>query len=346
MNNQKSNCKALRQFFIVLLAIIVTLGCHYPPNDKRGSTKPVKLLNKGDENKEMVYITGGTYQMGSTDPAFADAAPIHKVAIKSFWMDKHEVTNAQFKRFVDATHYVTVSEQKLNPADYPTVDPANLVPGSAVFMPPDHKVGLNDPLQWWKYVAGASWQHPFGSLSSIKGIENHPVVHVCYDDALAYANWAGKRLPTEAEWEFAARGGKPAATYYWGNELHPNGKMMSNNFQGYFPYHDEGSDGYKGLAPVMSFPPNPYGLYDMEGNAWEWCDDFYRADYYAHSPELNPKGPEDSFDANDPGSIVRVQRGGSFICSEQYCIRYKAGSRGKGEVKSGSNNLGFRCVKD
>jgi len=294
----------------------------------------------------MVHINGGTFRMGTDDKAFTDTRPVHSVTVKSYWMDEHEVTNDQFAAFVKATGYLTVAEQPLNPADFPDVPKDKLVPGSGVFTAPTQPVPLNDPMQWWIYVNGASWKHPLGLKSNLTGKGNYPVTQVCYDDAIAYAKWAHKRLPTEAEWEYAARAGKAATTYYWGNDLHPGGKMMSNNFQGHFPDHDTGADGFKGVAPIKSFPPNAYGLYDMEGNVWEWCNDFYRSDYYAHSPSLNPQGPPDSADPNEPGAVKRVQRGGSFICSEQYCIRYKAGSRGNGEVKSASNNLGFRCVAD
>lgn len=260
-------------------------------------------------------------------------------------MDEHEVTNAQFDQFVSQTGYVTVAERPLNPQDYPGVPAAQLVPGSAVFTPPAQQVSLENPLQWWQYVSGASWQHPKGPNSTIRGHENEPVVHVCYEDASAYANWAGKRLPTEAEWEFAAQGGKGLHTYYWGNELKPDGKWMANIYQGDFPQKNALEDGFAEAAPVKSFPPNAYGLYDMDGNVWEWCQDFYRPDYYLTSPGNSPKGPTDSYDPDEPNAVKRVQRGGSFLCSDQYCIRYKAGSRGKGEVTSGSNNLGFRCVK-
>ncbi|WP_245859395.1 formylglycine-generating enzyme family protein [Spirosoma aerolatum] len=292
----------------------------------------------------MVWIPGGNFLMGADE--FVDARPVHPVAVKGFWMDEHEVTNAEFARFVTATGYKTIAERPLNPADYPSVPAEQLVPGSAVFTPPSQKVTLENPLRWWQYVKGASWQHPTGPSSTLKGHENEPVVHVSYEDALAYANWAGKRLPTEAEWEFAAQGGKGNQTYYWGTELKPAGKWVANIYQGSFPDHNTSEDGFAGVAPVKSFSPNPYGLYDMDGNVWEWCQDFYRPDYYATLVKDNPKGPSDSYDPDEPGAVKRVQRGGSFLCSDEYCIRYKAGSRGKGEVTSGSNNLGFRCVRD
>jgi formylglycine-generating enzyme required for sulfatase activity len=298
---------------------------------------------------EMAWIPGGTFQMGSND--FVDTKPVHSVTVTGFWMDEHEVTNAQFAEFVKATGYVTVAERPLNPNDYPGVPADKLVPGSAVFTPPSQAVSLDDPLQWWNYQEGASWKQPFGPGKSLpgndlKGRANEPVVHVSYEDAAAYARWAGKRLPTEAEWEFAARGGKDSQTYYWGKEQKPNGKWVANIFQGHFPDKNSKDDGYAGAAPVKSFPANAYGLFDMEGNVWEWCQDYYRPDYYAASTRQNPQGPTDSYDPEEPGAVKRVQRGGSFLCSDQYCIRYKAGSRGKGEVSSGSNNLGFRCVKD
>ncbi|GAB3557100.1 formylglycine-generating enzyme family protein [Spirosoma fluminis] len=290
----------------------------------------------------MVWIPGGTFPMG-TD-AFEDASPVHPVTLKGFWMDQHEVTNAQFAQFVAETGYVTVAERPLNPQDYPGVSPVQLVPGSAVFTPPAQPVSLNNPLQWWEYVGGANWRHPKGPNSTILGHEDDPVVQVSYEDATAYATWTGKRLPTEAEWEWAALGGKRSPVYYWGNQLTPGGKWRANIYQGSFPQKNTLEDGYAEAAPVKTFPANAYGLYDMEGNVWEWCQDYYRPDYYQHSPKNNPQGPSDSYDSQEPTAIKRVQRGGSFLCSDQYCNRYKAGSRGKGEVSSASNNLGFRCV--
>lgn len=292
----------------------------------------------------MVLVKGGAFEMGSDE--FPDSRPVHTVTVSDFWMDEHEVTNAQFAEFVKATGYKTVSELPLNPADYPGVPTEKLVPSSAVFTPPSQPVSLDNPLQWWEYVPGANWQHPFGESSSIAGKDNDPVVHIAYSDAAAYAKWAGKRLPTEAEWEYAARAGAHYTSYYWGNELKPGGKWAANIFQGNFPSGNTLEDGFSAVAPVKSYPPNAFGLYDMDGNVWEWCEDFYRPDYYAQSPSQNPKGPADSYDPDEPGAVKRVQRGGSFLCSDQYCIRYRAGSRGKGEISSASNNLGFRCVRD
>jgi formylglycine-generating enzyme len=296
-------------------------------------------------HEQMKWIAGGNFQMGSED--FEDSKPVHAVTVDGFWMDEHEVTNAQFEEFIKATGYITVAERPLDPHDYPGIPVEKLVAGSAVFTPPAHSVSLDDPLHWWSYIAGASWKHPAGPASSIDGKENDPVIQVSYEDAEAYAKWAGKRLPTEAEWEYAARAGRKPARFYWGEELMPRGKWVANIFQGNFPDRNTVEDGFNTIAPVKSFPPNPYGLYDMEGNVWEWCADLYAPDYYkTTAAAINPQGPSISFDPDEPGAVKHVQRGGSFLCSDDYCIRYKAGSRGKGEVSSASNNLGFRCVSN
>lgn len=318
--------------------------CRPPSRSAALNDAKNNIAQSHNSNAEMVWISEGTFQMGSDD--FADSKPVHSVTINGFWMDEHEVTNAQFEKFVKATNYVTVAERELNPADYPGVPADKLVPGSAVFTPPVQAVSLDNPFQWWQYVPGANWKNPLSLQSSIKGKENEPVVQVCYEDAAAYAKWAGKRLPTEAEWEFAARAGKTNVKYYWGSELKPGCTWAANIFQGNFPDHNTVEDGFTTTAPVKTFAPNVFGLYDMEGNVWEWCSDLYRPDYYQNSPANNPKGPSDSYDPEEPGIEKHVQRGGSFLCSDQYCIRYKAGSRGKGETSSASNNLGFRCVKD
>lgn len=306
------------------------------------STPVVKGL--GSDNANMVYVSGGTFTMGSKE--FTDSQPLHEVSLDGFWIDEHEVTNRQFSRFVQATGYQTVAERPLDPKDFPTVPLDLLVPGSAVFTPPSGQSSLNDYTNWWTYVAGANWRQPEGPGSTIKGREDHPVVHIAYEDAEAYATWAGKRLPTEAEWEFAARAMNGNSKYYWGNTLKPGGDWVANVYQGDFPMVDSGADGHVGTAPVKSYQPNGLGIYDLDGNVWEWCSDFYRPDYYKASPIENPKGPRDSYDPAEPTMVKRVQRGGSFLCNDQYCERYIAGSRGKGEVSSASNNLGFRCVSD
>lgn len=339
-----------RSWGVVLVAglLIANSGCTSKNTTSSGDagteSDTSKVASSKGDTTGMVLIKGTDFLMGSDD--FPDSRPVHTVRVNSFWMDTHEVTNEEFAQFVKATGYKTVAERPLDPKDYPGVPADKLVPGSAVFTPPAKAVSLDNPLQWWEYVAGASWQHPEGPQSTIKGRETHPVIHVCHEDAAAYAKWAGKRLPTEAEWEFAAQGGRGNHTYYWGEELKPGGKWVANIYQGNFPDKNALEDGYAAAAPVKSFPANPYGLYDMDGNVWEWCQDLYRPDYYQKSEKLNPKGPSDSYDPDEPGVVKYVQRGGSFLCSDQYCIRYKAGSRGKGEVSSGSNNLGFRCVRD
>lgn len=311
----------------------------------------------------MVWVPGGEFSMGTNDPTsgvcgmgdpMGDARPIHRVYVGGFWMDATEVTNAEFARFVAATGYITVAERTPQAEDYPGADPAMLVPGSLVFFAPAHPVALDTPLAWWRYVPGANWRHPLGPKSSIIGHDREPVVHVAFADATAYAKWAGKRLPTEAEWEFAARGGQSGQRYTWGNELQPGGKWMANIWEGHFPDTDTGADGFRGIAPVGEFPPNAFGLYDLAGNVWEWCSDWYRPDTYdlevkASGGKIvrNPQGPAQSmsFDPEEPGLPKRVQRGGSFLCTDQYCSRYVLGSRGKGAPDTGSNHLGFRCVR-
>jgi formylglycine-generating enzyme required for sulfatase activity len=307
----------------------------------------------------MVWIPGGEFSMGIQDPRglpngganpTADARPIHRVYVDPFWMDQTAVTNEQFAKFAKATGYVTVAERKPRVEDYPNARPENLVAGSVVFTPPDNSVTLNDHYQWWSYVPGANWRHPLGPASNIKGKEKYPVIHIAYQDAEAYAKWAGKRLPTEAEWEFAARGGLAGNLYAWGNDFHPKGKWMANTHQGHFPLNDQGEDGFAGIAPVARFPANGYGLYDMAGNVWQWTSDWYRPDYYEQLASRggvarNPKGPDASWDPSEPSEPKRVMRGGSFLCTEQYCARYLVGSRGKGEITSGSNHLGVRCLR-
>ena len=283
--------------------------------------------------------------------ATRDSCPIHRVYVDAFWMDKNDVTNEEFARFVKATGYITVAERMPNAKDFPGVPPENLVPGAVVFSPPDHPVPLNDQFRWWSYVPGANWKHPEGPKSDLIGREKYPVVDVAYEDAEAYAKWAGKRLPTEAEWEFAARGGLSGKHFVWGDEFRPAGKWMANTHQGHFPETDSGEDGHPGIAPVAQYPPNGYGLYDMAGNVWQWTSDWYQPDYYQvlfTSGEVvrNPQGPSTSFDPAEPGQPKRAIRGGSFLCTDQYCSRYMVGTRGKEEVSTGTNNLGFRCVRD
>ena len=306
----------------------------------------------------MVWIPGGEFSMGAADPpgmddvgmqATTDSRPIHRVYVDGFWMDTTPVTNEQFETFVRATGYVTVAERTPTQEEFPGVPPENLVVGSVVFSPPAHLVPLNNHFQWWSYVKGANWRHPDGPHSNVQGREHYPVVHVAYEDAVAYAQWAGKRLPTEAEWEFAARGGLTGKPYVWGGQFQPKGQWMANTYQGRFPINDTAEDGYRGIGPVAQFPPNGYGLYDMAGNVWQWTKDWYRPDSYAQlaaygTVARNPQGPDTPFDPAEPTAKKRVHRGGSFLCTAQYCSRYMVGTRGKGEVSTGTNHLGFRCV--
>jgi formylglycine-generating enzyme required for sulfatase activity len=279
-----------------------------------------------------------------------DALPVHLVSVAGFWMDTTPVTNEAFARFVKATGYVTVAERAPDPRDFPGVPREKLVPGSLVFTPPSRPVPLDDFSLWWRYVAGATWRNPDGPGSTLEGREKHPVVHVAWEDAAAYAKWSGMRLPTEAEFEFAARGGLDRNLYPWGNDLKPGGRLPANIFEGHFPDMNSRTDGYAGTSPVTAFPANGYGLYDTGGNVWQWCADWYRPDYYSMFADprraaRDPHGPSSSFDPEEPGAAKRVTRGGSFLCSGEYCSRYLVGSRGKSEISSGSSNLGFRLAR-
>lgn len=303
----------------------------------------------GPAPEGMVWIPGGVFWRGSDNLTMPDAHPAHLVSVDGFWMDKTAVTNEQYERFVQGTGYVTVAERKPDTRDFPGVPPEKLVPGSAVFTPTKGPVPLNNPYRWWRNEDGANWRHPQGPHSDLRGRENHPVVQIAWDDAVAYAKWAGKRLPTEAEFEFAARGGLDRKKFAWGDELKPQGKWMANIWQGRFPYENTMEDGYRGTAPVGSFPANGYGLFDMAGNVWEWCSDWYRHDYYrtlADEKRLvhNPHGPVGSFDPSEPGTAKRVMRGGSYLCTDQYCTAYEVGARGKGDPRNGADHVGFRCV--
>ena len=341
-----------------LAALLVAALCALGAGGCGKAPAPGAAQPPGPAPEGMVWIPGGEFAMGSDDPtsslcggkdAMPDARPIHPVHVDGFWMDRTEVTNAQFEKFVQATGYVTVAEQTPRAEDFPDAPAVNLVAGAVVFTPPATAVPLNDHLQWWAYVRGANWRHPTGPASNLAGRENHPVVQIAYPDAVAYAQWAGKRLPTEAEWEFAARGGMAGQFYAWGADLKPGGKWMANIFEGKFPYKDTAEDGYAGIAPVAQYPPNGYGLHDVAGNVWEWVSDWYRPDYFttlaAAGLARNPQGPAESFDPSEPGVKKRVHRGGSYLCTEEYCTRYMVGTRGQGEPDTGTNHLGFRCVQ-
>lgn len=322
--------------------------------DTNRSVKRIENSNLG-----MVLIPGGTFEMGGDNvQASPDEYPKHKVSVDSFWMDITEVTNAQFAIFVNQTGYVTTAEikpdweviKKQLPPGTPYPGDDQLVAASLVFKPSKREVDLQNYSQWWEWKPGASWKHPKGPGSSIVGKENEPVVHVSWYDASAYAKWAGKRLPTEAEWEYAARGGMNNKIYPWGNEPVDQGKPKANSWQGKFPYLNEKRDRYEAIAPVKSFLPNPYGLYDMAGNVWEWCYDLYHAQYYSmvNYPKgiSNPLGPERSYDPDEPYAVKRVLRGGSFLCNDSYCSGYRVARRMKSTEDTSMEHTGFRCVKD
>jgi sulfatase modifying factor 1 len=298
---------------------------------------------------DMVWVPGGTFAMGS-DQHYPEEAPVHRVSVDGFWMDRHTVTNAEFARFVRRTGHVTVAEQAADPEDYPGARPELLVPASTVFRPPPHRVDLRNPYNWWIYVPGADWRHPQGPGSSIRKRPDHPVVHVAWEDVQAYATWAGRELPTEAEWELACRGGLDGATYAWGEELSPGGRWMANTWQGEFPLDNTGQDGYEGTAPVGRYPPNGYGLLDMIGNVWEWTVDWYQAHGEladACCTVANPRGGtrHRSVDPGDAAGVPRkVMKGGSHLCAPNYCRRYRPAARMAQAVDTGTSHLGFRCI--
>jgi formylglycine-generating enzyme len=300
-------------------------------------------------HKDMVWIPGGTFTMGS-DHHYPEEAPAHSRTVSGFWMDPYPVTNAQFETFVEATGYVTVAERVPDAALYPGALPHLLVPGSVVFRQPCHQVDLRNHFNWWDWLPGADWQHPEGSESSLAGRENHPVVHVAYEDIEAYAHWAEKEIPDEAEWEFASRGGLEGAVYPWGDEFAPDGKMMANVWQGEFPLVNLTLDGFERTSPVGIFPANGYGLYDMVGNVWEWTSDWFAARHQAASACCSGRARGDarakSCDPQTPNIQIprKVLKGGSFLCAANYCFRYRPAARIPQQIDTGTCHQGFRCI--
>jgi sulfatase modifying factor 1 len=300
--------------------------------------------------KNMVRIPGGVFKMGSND-FYSEERPTHNVEVDGLWMDEHPVTVTEFRTFVKTTGYVTLAERPLDAADYPDAEPDLLVPGSLVFDSPGHPVDLRDASNWWTYRPGAQWRYPEGPGSTLHGRDRHPVTHIAPEDAEAYATWIGKTLPTEAEWEFAARGGLDGATFVWGNEFAPKGKMMANTWQGEFPWQNLGTDGFEGTSPVKSFPPNGYGLYDMAGNVWEWTSDFFTT-FKGFEPACcvpkNPRAtsPESSLVVGEPGAQIprKVIKGGSYLCAPNYCLRYRPAARQGEATDTSTSHIGFRCV--
>ncbi|WP_353643120.1 formylglycine-generating enzyme family protein [Mesorhizobium sp. WSM2239] len=297
----------------------------------------------------MIWIPGGQFQMGS-DSHYPEEAPAHRVKVDGFWIDKFAVTNRDFEKFVSDTGYVTLAERPANPEDYPDALPELLAPSSTVFRKPTGPVDMRNPYSWWAYVPGANWRHPRGPASSIAKLRDHPVVHIAYQDAEAYAQWAGMHLPTEAEWEFAARGGLEGAEFAWGDDLTPDGVHMANTWQGEFPYRNTLDDGFEYTASVGSFPANGYGLHDMIGNVWEWTTDWYQEHGKIDSPCCtisNPRGAdrEASQDPRDPARIPRkVTKGGSHLCAPNYCQRYRPAARMAQPIDTSVSHLGFRLI--
>lgn len=300
----------------------------------------------------MVWIPGGVFTMGS-DHHYPEEAPTHKVKVDGFWMDRHAVTNAEFRRFVEATGHVTLAERPVDPAEYPGAPPEMLEPSAVVFRKSPGPVDLRNTHNWWTYVRGADWRHPRGPGSSLQGLWKHPVVHVAWEDVQAYAKWAGKEIPTEAEWEFAARGGLEGAEYAWGDEFTPGGKHMANTWQGEFPWQNLLSDGYEGTAPVGSFPPNGYGLHEMAGNVWEWTSDWYQEHGTLQHPCCtveNPRGGDIDASCEQQGGVQaqriprKVMKGGSHLCAPNYCRRYRPAARMAQPIDTAISHLGFRCI--
>src|SRR5262245_42224555 len=320
--------------------------------DTHTEPRPDATTSRDSVPPNMMWIPGGTFRMGS-DKHYPEEAPVHRVTVTGFLMDRTPVTNRQFKEFVRATGHVTTAEIPPDPKDYPGALPHMLYAGSLVFTPPPHAVDLRNWSQWWQFLKGADWRHPYGPKSNINALGNHPVVHVSFADALAYATWAGKELPTEAEWEFAARGGLDGAEFAWGSEFSPGGKHMANTWQGEFPHQNRADDGFERTSLVTAFPPNGYGVHDMIGNVWEWTADWWSAKHEADARQAccipeNPRGGPlaASNDACQPQINIprKVLKGGSHLCAPNYCRRYRPAARHAEPIDTSTSHVGFRCV--
>ncbi|WP_441227946.1 formylglycine-generating enzyme family protein [Tardiphaga sp. 20_F10_N6_6] len=316
------------------------------------SDAPPEQIERPVDVSDMIRIPGGIFRMGS-DAHYPEEAPVHRVKVEGFRIDRTPVTNRQFKAFVRATGYKTFAEIPPAPKDYPGALPNMLYAGSLVFAPQQSVTNLRDWSQWWQFLKGADWRHPYGPKSNINVLDHHPVVHVSFADALAYSQWAGKDLPTEAEWEFAARGGLDGAEFAWGDEFTPDGVHMANTWQGEFPRQNVNTDGYERTSPVTAFPPNGYGVHDLIGNVWEWTTDWYAPKHDADAPKAccipeNPRGAreEGSYDAAQPNIRIprKVIKGGSHLCAPNYCRRYRPAARHAEQVDTSTSHLGFRCV--
>ncbi len=343
--NVGSVSRSMQRLRLFLAGALAVAACRSAPAARPGFVPGVREAAAPDRAPEgMVWIPGGRFWMGCEGCNLPDALPVHPVEVNGFWMDRAPVTNAEFARFAEATGYVTVAEQRPDPREYPDAPPESLTAGSVVFSPPAREFPGMRYVDWWRWVPGASWRHPEGPGSDLRGRDDHPVVHVAFEDAQAYARWVGKRLPTEAEYEFAARGGLDRRRYAWGDTLRPGGRWVANVYQGRFPVRNAAADGWSATSPVGAFPANRFGLLDMGGNVWQWTADWYDADAYAARVNGVARNPA----VTRPPSGDRAERairGGSFLCSDQYCTRYLVGSRGRGDPSTGASNLGFRLIR-